>query len=615
MGMFIRLCRLFENRVQPFTATRESSPSKRFLSFVGYFFQGSQRWLLLLIGMTALVAACELLIFYGMGKVVDWLAASKPQTLIAEYGDGLATVAVLAVCVLPIMLLLHTLVLRQVLHDNLPIKFRWLAFFRLIQQDVAFFQRYNSAQLAQKLSQTAIAMRNLMVQVSQTFTYVVSYFFGMCISAVSTHPLLLLPIVAWGGAYLVIIRLFIPKLRIISAHQADAAAQVTGVMGDVFFNIQTMKIYSTPQAQGQYLKSHLGAYKDIAHQQSRIASQLYFSLQVINALLLFFISVVAIYAWCRSAISVGGVAIMISLALRLRAISQSVLWEISACLENIGTVEDAIPLLTQNPLVIDPDSPCEVPDVTGRIDYVNVSFGYLPSQLILRDLTLHIASGEKVGIVGRSGSGKSTLINLLLRFYDPQQGAIYVDGIDLKTIAQSSLRGHISVVNQDAALLHRSIRDNLSDHAHLIDEQRFASALSHARADEFLGRLEDGEGRRGYDYVVGERGGKLSGGQRQRLAIARALLKNAPIFVLDEATSALDAVTEQLVQDNLLALLDGKTVLVVAHRLTTLKQLDRIIVLDHGCIVESGRHEDLLRKEGLYATLWRHQSNGFIGDA
>lgn len=613
MRWFTRLCRVFENFIHPFTEPGQKLPPAKFHDFVVYFSSVSRGWFVVLTVMTALVAVSELLIFYCLGALVNWMGESTPDKLLDDYGLQLAGLVIFSVVVMPAIMLIHTLVVRQTLHDNLPLHFRWIAFSTLINQSVAFFQDESTGQLAQKISQSATAMRNLLVQISQTFTYVTSYFVGMCIVALSTNPVLLIPTLVWAGLYVWIIYLFIPRLRSISMKQADAAAKITGVMGDVFANMQTVKLYSSVPHEREYLGKELEAYKYISHEQSRIASLLYFSLQMINALLLFFISLTAIYAWLQSTASVGAVAVMISLALRLRAISQSILWEVSAFLENVGTVEAAIPLLSQEPTVKDDPSMISLLSVKGQINFNNVSFCYQPSIPVIKNLTLHIKPGEKVGLVGRSGSGKSTLISLLLRFYDPQKGSISIDGLDIRGVTQTSLRRHLSVVTQDTALLHRSVRDNIIYHSTEQDFEVISQALRFASATEFIGHLDDGDGRGGYDYIIGERGGKLSGGQRQRLAIARALLKDASVFILDEATSALDAETENLIQDNLSGLLGNKTVIAIAHRLSTLSMLDRIIVLDEGRIVESGTHEALLKKNGIYATLWRHQSDGFLG--
>lgn len=613
MNWFTRLCKVFESFIHPFTEPHQKLPPAKFHQFVVYFASVSRGWFVLLTVMTAVVAISELLIFYCLGALVNWMGQSSPDKLLVDYGPQLAGLALFSVVVMPAIMLIHTLVVRQTLHDNLPLHFRWLAFSTLINQSVAFFKDESTGQLAQKISQSATAMRNLLVQISQTFTYVTSYFIGMCVAALTTNPLLLIPTLVWAALYVWIIYLFIPRLRSVSMKQADAAAKITGLMGDVFANMQTVKLYSSVSHEQQYLGNELKAYKSISHEQSRIASLLYFSLQVINALLLFFISITAIYAWLQSTASVGAVAVMISLALRLRAISQSILWEVSAFLENVGTVEAAIPLLSQEPTVKDDPSTIALLSVKGQIDFNNVSFFYQPSIPVIKNLTLHIKPGEKVGLVGRSGSGKSTLISLLLRFYDPQNGSISMDGLDIRGVTQTSLRRHLSVVTQDTSLLHRSVRDNISYHSSEQDYDLISEALRFARATEFIGRLGDEDGSGGYDYIIGERGGKLSGGQRQRLAIARALLKDASVFILDEATSALDAETENLIQDNLNGLLGNKTVIAIAHRLSTLSMLDRIIVLDDGRIVESGTHEALLEKDGIYAMLWRHQSDGFLG--
>jgi len=424
---------------------------------------------------------------------------------------------------------------------------------------------------------------------------------------------LVLPLVVWLASYLVLVFHFVPRLQKVSMAQSDARAQMTGRIVDSYTNIQTIKLFAHTMREQDYARGAMDEFMVTVHAEMRLVTQLTVALHTLNAFLLASVAGVAIWAWLQASISMGAIAVAIALVIRIRSMSDWILWEVASLFENIGTVEDGMGTLAQPLAIADAKDAKDLVVAHGEIRFDHVKFHYGREAKIIDDLSLVIKPGEKVGIVGRSGAGKSTLVNLLLRFYDVEGGRILIDGQDVAHVTQESLRRNIGMVTQDTSLLHRSIRDNIRYGRPDASEEELLEASRRAHADEFIRGLTDAKGRSGYDTQVGERGVKLSGGQRQRVAIARVLLKDAPILVLDEATSALDSEVEAAIQEQLYDLMEGKTVIAIAHRLSTIAVLDRLIVMDGGRVIESGSHEELLQQDGLYAALWRRQSGGFIG--
>ncbi|MGL4447914.1 MAG: ABC transporter ATP-binding protein, partial [Shewanella sp.] len=406
---------------------------------------------------------------------------------------------------------------------------------------------------------------------------------------------------------------FVPRLKTVSTEQADARSTMTGRIVDSYTNITTVKLFAHTDKEADYAKASMQSFLATVYRQMRLVTGISVSVQVINYLLAFSIAAVSIALWLDSAITVGAIAIAVSLALRLNGMSQWIMWEISSLFENIGTVTDGMNTLSKTTLIQDAVDAKPLVVEHGRIDFKQVSFHYGEDTGVIDALNLSIKAGEKVGLVGRSGAGKSTLVNLLMRFYDVEKGQITIDDQDIKTVKQDSLRSQIGMVTQDTSLLHRSIRENILYGNPNASEAQLERAIKQAQAYQFIQELTDPNGLHGLDAQVGERGVKLSGGQRQRIAIARVLLKNAPILLLDEATSALDSEVEAAIQESLDELMQGKTVIAIAHRLSTIAAMDRLIVLDQGRIVEQGTHQALVAAGGIYAQLWAHQTGGFLG--
>ncbi|TFH88576.1 ABC transporter ATP-binding protein [Billgrantia azerbaijanica] len=609
--------RYFEHLVNPYPATETGTPPRGLLPFILHFSRPVVPLLIVMSLVTALVSAAEVLFFHYMGELVDWLSGAEREGFFAEYGWSLAGLGLLVVVGLPLLTLLQSLVTHQSIFGNYPMIGRWLAHRHMLSQSLAFYQDEFAGRVSQKVMQTALSIRETVMKLMDLLVYVLVYFAGAMLLMGRAEPWLMLPLVAWLAGYLVIMWYFVPRLRAVSMAQADARSVMTGRIVDSYSNIQTIKLFADTRREQAYARDAMEGFMATVHRQMRLATGLTVSLTLLNSLLLAGVGAMAIGAWYLEAVSLGIIAVAIALVMRIRFMSNWILWEVAGLFENIGTVQDGINTIAREPAVQDAPDARELEVPRGEIHFEALRFGYArpdgEASRVFDGLDLAIRPGEKVGLIGRSGAGKSTLANLLLRFYDLEGGRIRIDGQDIATVTQESLRRQIGMVTQDTSLLHRSVRDNIRYGSPAASEAAIREAVRRAHADTFIDDLVDVHGRRGLDAHVGERGVKLSGGQRQRIAIARVLLKNAPILVLDEATSALDSEVEAAIQEQLYALMEGKTVIAIAHRLSTIAMLDRLVVIDEGRIVESGTHRELLAKGGLYAALWRRQSGGFLG--
>ncbi|MFW3613518.1 ABC transporter ATP-binding protein [Billgrantia antri] len=609
--------RYFETLVNPYPSGQGGTPPRGLGAFILHFSRPLLPLLVTLALLTALVSAAEVVFFSYMGELVDWLSGAEREGFFAEYGWRLASMAALVAVGLPLLTLLQSLVMHQGIFGNYPMLGRWLAHRHMLSQSLAFYQDEFAGRVSQKVMQTALAIRETVTKLLDLMVYVLVYFAGAMLVMGQAEPWLMLPLVVWLVGYVAILRHYVPRLRRVSMQQADARAVMTGRIVDSYSNIQTIKLFADTRREQGYAREAMEQFMVTVHRQMRLATGLTVSLTLLNSLLLAGVAAVAIGAWYLEAVSLGIIAVAIALVMRIRFMSNWILWEVAGLFENIGTVQDGINTIAREPAVKDVPGAGELTVPRGEIRFEALRFGYArpdgETNRVFDGLTLNIAPGEKVGLIGRSGAGKSTLANLLLRFYDLEGGRILIDGQDIAGVTQESLRRKIGMVTQDTSLLHRSVRDNIRYGSPDASEEEIWEAVRRAHADTFIDELVDLEGRRGLDAHVGERGVKLSGGQRQRIAIARVLLKNAPILVLDEATSALDSEVEAAIQEQLYALMEGKSVIAIAHRLSTIAMLDRLVVIDEGVIVESGTHQELLANGGLYASLWRRQSGGFLG--
>ena len=613
------MLRFFERLINPFPPEHPQQPPRGLAAFCRHYTRGLEVPLVAMSVLTAALAILEVMMFGFMGDLVDWLTQRTPDTLLAEEGSHLLLMAVVVLVVMPLVVFLHALLVHQTLLGNYPMKIRWQAHRYLLNQSLSFYQDDFAGRLATKVMQTALAVRETVMKLMDLAVYILVYFGAVLVMVAAADIRLMFPILAWLALYLLAQLYFVPRLKRVAEEQADARSVMTGRVVDSYTNIQTVKLFSHTDRETDYARESMQGFMDTVYRQMRLVTGLNVTVNVINYLLAFSIAALSVWLWMDSAISAGAIAIAISLALRINGMAQWIMWEVGALFENIGTVTDGMNTLAKAPQVTDQQNAPALTVKHGDITLEHVHFHYRGSEQhhdrqVFDDLNIHIRAGEKVGLVGRSGAGKSTLVNLLLRFYDIDSGRILIDGQDIKTVTQDSLRKHIGMVTQDTSLLHRSVRDNILYGRPDATEEELLAAARKAEADSFIAELHDPHGNTGLDAQVGERGVKLSGGQRQRIAIARVLLKDAPILILDEATSALDSEVEAAIQESLYRLMENKTVIAIAHRLSTIAAMDRLIVLDGGRIAEEGTHQQLIARGGIYAQLWNHQTGGFIGD-
>ncbi|KVE12846.1 multidrug ABC transporter ATP-binding protein [Burkholderia vietnamiensis] len=604
----------FERRLPTFPLDDPVTPPKGFFSFVWACTKGARGWLLLIALTSAALAGYEAALFAMMGRVVDWLSSATPADFGGRhFGTLVGFAAILAASAL--LIALHTLVKHQVLAINFPMRLRWLFHRLMLDQSLSFYANEFAGRVTTKIMQTALAVRDALFMSVDVVIGVAAYLIGILALAASFDWRLMIPLALWALGYGAACAFFVPRLGRVGSEQADARALMTGRITDAYSNITTVKLFSHTRREADHARHAMEAFKATGDAQMRLVSAFEIVNHLLSTLLLVGSTGLALYLWLHGEASAGVVAAVVAMALRLSSYSHWIMWEMTELFENVGTIQDGINTLTKVRSVRDATDATALTVPRGEIVFDNLRFAHEEHDTPVFDgLNLTIRPGERIGLIGRSGAGKSTLVNLLLRFYDVDGGSIRIDGQDIAHVTQDSLRAAIGMVTQDTSLLHRTMRENILYGRPDATEREMREAAVRAEAADFIAQLRDRHGRSGYDVEVGERGVKLSGGQRQRVAIARVMLKDAPILVLDEATSALDSEVEVAIQRSLDSLMSGKTVIAIAHRLSTIAAMDRLIVLDAGRIVEVGTHAELLQRGGIYAALWAHQSGGFLGE-
>jgi ATP-binding cassette subfamily B multidrug efflux pump len=613
--------RWFETRIDAFPEAPPERPPSTLLAYYLYFIRPVWPAFAALLVAGCIGALIEVALMTFIGNLVDLMrAAASPANFMREHGPILVWMAFVAVVARPLVSTVHDLIKNQIISAPVTNRVRWLTHRYVLRQSLGFFQNDFAGRVANKIMQGAPALRESVVQVIDAIWYAAVQWLGAAVIFATADWRLLVPLLLWLAAYLVALWIFVPLIKERSTEAAEARSMLVGRIVDSYTNILTVKLFAHAEREDGYARAALQEQMGKWQASLRVQTAMELVLYALNGILIAGASGVAIWLWSQEVVSIGAIAVVTGLVLRIVAMSGWILWVVAGIFENMGVVQEGMETISRPTLVMDrPGSKPLVVDA-GEIRFERISFHYgtqsgagsVRPGGVIHDLSLRIAPGEKVGLVGRSGAGKSTLVNLLLRFYDLEAGRILIDGQDISGVTQDSLRAQIGVVTQDTSLLHRSVRDNILYGRPDAAEPAVLAAASKAQADNFIARLEDMKGRGGFGAHVGERGVKLSGGQRQRIAIARVLLKNAPILVLDEATSALDSEVEAAIQEQLYNLMAGKTVIAIAHRLSTIAAMDRLVVMDEGRIVEEGRHAELLQRGGLYAGLWARQSGGFL---
>lgn len=607
------LYRRFEQLIDIFRDAPTASPPDRVWPFYTYYLK--QVWpsfaALLVVGLFA--ALIEVALFSYLSRIIDLAQGTPNPNFFSDHALELTWMLVVALVLRPIFFGLHDLLVHQTLSPGMTSMIRWQNHSYVLKQSLNFFQNDFAGRIAQRIMQTGNSLRDSAVQAVDALWHVVIYAISSLVLFAEADWRLMIPLLTWIVAYIGALYYFVPRVKERSVEASDARSKLMGRIVDGYTNIATLKLFAHTNFEQHYAKEAIEEQTVKAQMAGRVVTSMDVAITAMNGLLIVGTTALALWLWTQSLITVGAIALATGLVIRIVNMSGWIMWVVTGIFENIGMVQDGLRTISQPVSVTDREQAKPLQVAHGEVRFEHVDFHYGKKKGIIGDLNLTIKPGEKIGLIGPSGAGKSTLVNLLLRLYDVEGGQIMIDGQNIAEVGQESLRARIGMITQDTSLLHRSIRDNLLYGKPDATDAELWDAVHKARADEFIPLLSDAEGRSGFDAHVGERGVKLSGGQRQRIAIARVLLKDAPILIMDEATSALDSEVEAAIQESLETLMQGKTVIAIAHRLSTIARMDRLVVLENGKIAESGTHAELLAHRGLYARLWAHQTGGFVG--